>query len=80
MKEVPREEFKAVYFKFGRAEEGWGPRYWDKLFEPPERSAIKYMVEEPESPAHCRMMIVSDAREHRLFFMTEESEDSFFNR
>jgi hypothetical protein len=38
-------------------------------------------LEEPKTPEHTRMMIVTDGgrNEHRLFFMTEESEESFFN-
>jgi len=41
---------------------------------------MKYLVEEPETPEHTRMMIVTDntAKEYRLFFFTEEAEDRFF--
>lgn len=39
------------------------------------------MVQEPESPKHGRMWIVADdaAKEYRLFFMTEESTENFFD-
>jgi hypothetical protein len=38
------------------------------------------LVEEPQIPEHTRMMIVTDydRNEYRLFFLTEESEESFF--
>jgi hypothetical protein len=41
---------------------------------------MKYLSEEPETPEHTRMMIVTDygRNEYRLFFLTEESEESFF--
>jgi hypothetical protein len=39
----------------------------------------RFMVEEPRSAAHNRMWVVTDheAKELRLFFMTEQSEDDF---
>jgi hypothetical protein len=42
---------------------------------------MKYLLEEPETPEHTRMMIVTDngRNEYRLFFMTEESEEYFFD-
>ena len=38
-------------------------------------------VEEPETPEHTRMMIVTDynRNQYRLFFLTEESEESLFD-
>ena len=82
MKEVAKEEFKALYFKYGREKDGWGKDYWEHFFEKEPKTPMRYMIEEPESPAHNRMMIVSDyeAKEFRLFFFTEESEESFFSR
>ena len=54
--------------------------YWNKFFPDNERTDMKYLVEEPETPEHTRMMIVTDgsAKEYRLFFLTEEAEDRFF--
>jgi hypothetical protein len=80
MKEVPREEFKRLYFKFGGRYTGWDLDYWNKFFPENEQTGMKYMVEEPSSPEHTRMMIVSNAsaKEYRLFFLTEEAEDRFF--
>ena len=76
MREVTREEFRDVYFRLGGGEAvGWGEASWKY-----DREGMRYKVELPESPRHTRMMIVTDfgAREYRLFFLTEESEESFF--
>lgn len=82
MKEVTKAEFKAAYFKHGREQDGWGRDYWDKFFEPEPKRPMRYLVEEPASPAHERMLIVTDfsAGEYRLFFMTEEAEETHFGR
>ena len=82
MKEVSKDEFKDMYFRYGRAADGWGPDYWDKFFEREGHVPMKYLIEEPESPEHSRMMIVSDyaVNEYRLFFFTEEAEERFFGR
>lgn len=82
MKEVTKEEFKEVYFKLGGgAATGWDLEYWNSFFETEERPGMKYLLEEPETPEHVRMMIVNDydRNEYRLFFLTEESEESFFD-
>jgi hypothetical protein len=81
MKEVTKEEFKKLYFKLGGgAATGWDLNYWNKFFADNERTDMKYLVEEPETPEHTRMMIVTDysAKEYRLFFFTEEAEERFF--
>jgi hypothetical protein len=81
MKEVTKEQFKEIYFKLGGGEEtGWGLGYWNTFFEDEKRLGMKYLIREPETPEHTRMMIVTDfgRNEYRLFFMTEESEESFF--
>jgi hypothetical protein len=79
MKEVSKEQFKNMYFKL---HEGWGQDYWDKFFEKEKQIPMKYLIQEPESPRHSRMMIVSDygAREYRLFFLTLEEEEGFFRQ
>jgi hypothetical protein len=79
MKEVTKEQFKEIYFRLGGGL-GWDADYWNKFFEVERRSGMKYLMEEPATPEHTRMMIVTDygANEYRLFFLTEESEESFF--
>ena len=41
----------------------------------------KFVVQEPSTPRHDQMWIVSDngTKEYRLFFMTEDSTESFFD-
>ena len=82
MREATKAEFKELFFKYGRASDGWGPDYWEKFFEKEPKRPMKYQIEEPPSPEHNRMMIVSDygALEYRLFFMTEEAEETHFGR
>lgn len=78
-KEVTKQKFKEMYFRFGGGKRsGWTAEYWQKFFENNDKPGWKYMVEEPKSAKHNRMYIVSDtkAKEHRMFFMTEEEEDS----
>lgn len=82
MKQVTKEQFKEIYFKLGGVTAtGWSLSYWNKFFEDEQRSGMKYLLEEPETPEHTRMMIVTDysRNEYRLFFLTEESEESFFD-
>jgi len=81
LREVTRQEFREVYFRLGGGEAtGWGLEYWNRFFEPGVPD-MKYLVDEPETPAHSRMMIVTDhgRKEHRLFFLTEEAEERFFD-
>jgi hypothetical protein len=82
MKEVTKDQFKKIYFKFGGGDAtGWSSERWYSDFEYDEKPAMKYMAQEPETPEHTRMMIVVDygRNEYRLFFMTEEAEDRFFD-
>jgi hypothetical protein len=77
-KEVTKEKFKEIYFRLGGGKRsGWTADYWQKFFEDKAEPGWKFMVEEPKSPKHVRMYIVTDAqaKEYRLFFMTEESEE-----
>ncbi len=79
MREVTKEEFKELYFRLGGGI-GWDLDYWNRFFVENERPDMKYLAEEPRTPEHTRMMIVTDfgAKEYRLFFMTEEDEEDFF--
>jgi hypothetical protein len=82
MKEVSKEQFRELYFRLGGgAATGWGSEYWNKVFEAEQRPGMRYLSEEPATPEHTRMMVVTDyhSKEYRLFFMTEESEESLFD-
>ncbi|MBN1315974.1 MAG: hypothetical protein JXA42_10915 [Anaerolineales bacterium] len=81
MKEVTKEQFKEIYFKLGGGSStGWDLDYWNKFYESPKRPGMKYLVQEPETKDHNRMIIVTDysSNEYRLFFMTEEAEEALF--
>ncbi len=81
MKEVTKEEFKRLYFELGGGTAtGWDLDHWSRFFVDNERKDMKYLVEEPKTPEHTRMMIVTDygTKEYRLFFLTEEAEESLF--
>lgn len=78
-KEVTKEKFKEIYFRLGGGKRsGWTAEYWQEFFEDKAKPGWKFMVEEPRSAKHIRMNIVTDnkAKEYRMFFMTEEEEDS----
>jgi hypothetical protein len=82
MKEVTKEQFKELYFRLGGGEAaGWDEEYWNKFLGDEKRPGRKFLLEEPETPEHTRMMIVEDldSNECRLFFLTEESEETFFD-
>ncbi len=81
MQEVSKAEFRAIYFQYGRGVDGWTQAYWDQLYAVDCVPPMKYRVELPQRPDQTRMMIVDDfaAREHRLFFVSEEAEESLFS-
>lgn len=79
--EVTKERFKEIYFRLGGGESsGWTGDYWRKFFEDEVKPGWRFMVEEPRSPKHDRMWIVTDdeTKEYRLFFMTDQSTEDFF--
>ena len=80
MRDATKEEFREIYFRAGGERGGWTRSYWDQFFEPTPARPMKYRIEEPASPAHTSMMIVSDyaVDEYRLFFMTDEDNDNLF--
>jgi hypothetical protein len=78
-KQVSKGLFEEIYFRLGGESSGWTADYWREAIEPYTELGWRFMVEEPRSAEHNRMFIVTDhkAMEHRLFFMTEQSEDDF---
>ena len=79
-KQVAKGLFEEMYLRLGGGRSsGWTAEYWREVIEPYTELGWRFMVEEPKSAAHNRMFIVTDhkAKEHRMFFMTEQSEDDF---
>ena len=82
-KQVSKGLFRDIYFRLGGGEaSGWTGDYWREFFEDKAEPGWRFMVEEPRSAEHGRMCVVSDhqAREHRLFFVTDQSAEDFFHQ
>lgn len=80
MREVSKDEFREVYFRYARDGDGWTKAYWQQFYERDRDPPMRYKVELPNTPDENRMMIVDDfgSREHRLFFMSENAEERLF--
>lgn len=76
-KEVTKAEFKTLYFKYSLPNSGWTQDYWNKFFENEEGK--KYFFQAPVTANHTSMFITSDKETRRIVFMTEESEEAFFD-
>lgn len=76
-KEITKAEFKTLYFKYATPNSGWTQEYWDKFFENEEDK--KYYFSEPASTSQTSMFITTDKDTRRMIFMTEESEEAFFD-
>ncbi len=74
--QVSKGEFKNLYFRFAQPNSGWTADYWHQFFEC--EILAKYYFEQPHSPTANRMMISSGNGSHRMFFLTEGAEESFF--
>lgn len=55
---------------------GWTEDYWDKFYEREDNA--RYFFTEPSSPDQVRMFIDSGKGSHRIFLLSEEAEESFF--
>ncbi len=73
-KEVTKEEFKSLYFKYSTPYSGWTESYWNSFFEKEEGK--KYFFTEPASPKENRMYITTSGEVRRLYFLTEEGNES----
>jgi hypothetical protein len=75
--EVSKEKFKELYTKYATPNSGWTEDYWDQFYENEEGK--RYFYSKPETADSTRMFIVSEEIKHRMFFLTEKAEDSFFD-
>lgn len=76
-REVSKLEFKNLYFKYATTNSGWTEDYWNQFYEKEEGK--NYFFTPPTTPESTRMFIVSDAGIHRMIFLTDEAEESFFD-
>ena len=75
--EVTKAKFKELYLKYATADSGWTGGYWDQFYEGEE--GAKYFFAKPETPESKRMFIISGGGKHRMVFLTEDAEESFFD-
>lgn len=75
-KEVTKEEFKALYFKYATPDSGWTKDYWNEFFE--KEKGKKYFFSKPE-PGATRMFIITTGVKRRMVFFSEDAEESFFD-
>lgn len=73
---VTHSQFKTLYFQYAQPQSGWTQEYWNQFFETKKEDV--YYFEAPASPLANRMMISSGQNTHRMFFLTEEAEESFY--
>lgn len=75
--EVSKEKFKELYFAYATANSGWTEEYWNLFYE--KQEGHQFFFSKSTSPQHTRMFIISEGSKHRIVFLTEEGEESFFN-
>jgi hypothetical protein len=76
-KEISKEEFKKWYEKYA-VPCGYSMDGWENTYE--NNGTLKFYVTEPESPLHNRLFLIGDSEKVRMVFMTEESEERFFDK
>ena len=80
-REVTKQEFKELFFQHGggsNSSGGWTEEYWDQFHE--REQGARYFFTEPVSPEQVRMSISSGKGEHRIYLLSEEAEDAFYDR
>jgi hypothetical protein len=75
--EVSKEKFKELYFTYATANSGWTKEYWNLFYE--SKEGIQFFFSKPDSPQQTRMFVITEGSKHRMIFLTEESEESFFD-
>lgn len=75
--EVSKGRFKDLYFKYATTNSGWTEEYWNHFYE--KKEGDRYFFSKPATPESSRMFIVSGEGTHRMIFLTEEAEESFFD-
>jgi hypothetical protein len=73
--EISKQEFKTLYVRYGESQ-GWTEDYWNHFFE--NETGKRYFFTEPKEPNQTRMFIDSGADTRRIYLLSEEAEESFF--
>jgi hypothetical protein len=79
-REISKQEFKDLFFRYGVAQpsSGWTESYWATFHENEERA--RYFFTEPASADQTRMFVSSGHGTHRIFLLSEDAEESLFER
>ncbi len=75
--EVTKEKFKELYFTYATPNSGWTEDYWNHFYE--KKGGGRFFFTKPANPELTRMFIISDSIKHRMIFLPEEAEESFFD-
>lgn len=75
--EITKSKFKQFYFQYATPHSGWTEDYWNRFYEHEEGK--EYFFSLPATAEATRMFIVSDRNTHRMIFLTEDAEESFFD-
>ena len=75
-REVTKGIFKLLYFQYAAPDSGWTEDYWNTDIEKEEGK--RYFFTAPATPQSTSMFITSDANIRRMYFLTEEDTESFF--
>ena len=75
--EITKAKFKEIYFQNATPHSGWTQDYWNTIFE--NEVGQQYFIYTSEDIRATRMFIRRDDNKHCIFFLTEESEESFFD-
>ncbi len=75
-REISKDEFKKIYFKYGTESNGWSKSYWEQFFE--NKIVEKYEVTGDPDDDNLSMMISTGQDECRIMLMKDEAIDRFF--
>ena len=77
-REVTKQEFKELFFQHGvsRAFSGWTEDYWKQFYEHEDNA--RYFYTAPSSPDQVMMFIDSGQGSHRIYLLSEDAAESFF--
>ncbi|MFA5830110.1 MAG: hypothetical protein WC843_06520 [Candidatus Gracilibacteria bacterium] len=74
--EVTKEQFKTLYFQYATPDSGWGEANWHSTFE--KQEGEKYFFMKSANP-EAVMCISTGQKENRIYFLTEDALDSFYD-
>ena len=77
-REITKQEFRELYVSYGQSQSysSWTQDYWNHFYE--HETGKRYFFTEPTAADQTRMFINSGGGTHRIFLLSEEAEESFF--